>query len=65
MFQLGYNILTEKPIVADMEQTGHACIVGGTGSGKSVATLYILYNLLENYSASIICREVYNLLLRE
>lgn len=53
MFQLGYNILTEKPIVADMEHTGHACIVGGTGAGKSVATLYILYNLLKNYSAKI------------
>lgn len=53
MLKLGYNILTEKPIVADMEHTGHACIVGGTGSGKSVATLYLLYNLLKNYSAKI------------
>ena len=23
MLQLGYNILTEKPIIADMESTGH------------------------------------------
>ncbi|MBE5967609.1 MAG: hypothetical protein E7255_11715 [Lachnospiraceae bacterium] len=49
MIQLGYNVLTEKPIMADMEQTGHICIVGGTGSGKSVGTLYFLYNLLKNY----------------
>lgn len=53
MLQLGYNILTEKPIVADMQNTGHACIVGGTGSGKSVATLYILYNLLKNYDVKL------------
>ncbi len=53
MLQLGYNILSEKPIVADIEKTGHTCIVGGTGSGKSVATLYLLYNLLKNYSPKI------------
>ncbi len=53
MLQLGYNILTEKPIIADMEITGHACLVGGTGSGKSVATLYLLYNLLKNYSVKL------------
>lgn len=53
MIQIGYNVLTEKPITADMEVTGHACIVGGTGSGKSVATLYFLYNLLKNYSVKL------------
>lgn len=53
MLQLGYNILTEKPIIADMEITGHACLVGGTGSGKSVATLYLLYNLLKNYNVKL------------
>lgn len=53
MLQLGYNVLTEKPIIADMEITGHACLVGGTGSGKSVATLYLLYNLLKNYSVKL------------
>lgn len=53
MLQLGYNVLTEKPIIADMEITGHACLVGGTGSGKSVATLYLLYNLLKNYNAKL------------
>lgn len=36
MMQLGYNLLTEKPITVNMDNTGHACIVGGTGSGKSV-----------------------------
>lgn len=49
MIQFGYNVLTEKPVIADLEQMGHVCIVGGTGSGKSVGTLYFLYNLLKNY----------------
>ena len=53
MIQLGYNVLTEKPIIADMKITGHACIVGSTGSGKSVATLYLLYNLLKNYNVKL------------
>lgn len=53
MLQLGYNILTGKPIIADIEITGHACLVGGTGSGKSVATLYLLYNLLKNYNVKL------------
>lgn len=34
MMQLGYNILTEKPITVDMEKTGHVCIVGGTVSAN-------------------------------
>ena len=51
--QLGYNLLTEKPIIVNMENTGHACIVGGTGSGKSIATLYFLYNLLKNYKVKL------------
>lgn len=53
MLQLGYNVLTEMPILADVNTTGHACIVGGTGSGKSVATLYFLYNLLNNYEVKL------------
>lgn len=53
MMQLGYNLLTEKPITVNMENTGHACIVGGTGSGKSIATLYFLYNLLKNYKVKL------------
>lgn len=50
MLKLGYNILTETPILVDIDTTGHTCIVGGTGSGKSVATLYFLYGLLKNYN---------------
>lgn len=53
MLQLGYNLLSEKPIMADIEITGHVCVVGGTGSGKSVAALYLLYNLLKNYNIKL------------
>lgn len=53
MLQLGYNILSENPIVTDMTRTGHVCVVGGTGSGKSIATLYFLYNLLKNYKVKL------------
>ena len=51
MLKLGYNVLTETPILVDINKTGHVCIVGGTNSGKSVTTLYLLYNLLNNYAA--------------
>lgn len=53
MIQIGYNVLTEKPILADLTKTGHICVVGGTGAGKSVATLYLLYRLLKNYKAKL------------
>ena len=53
MLQLGYNLISEEPIIVDMELTGHICIVGGTGSGKSMAALYILYNLLKNYNVKL------------
>lgn len=53
MIQFGYNVLTEKPILADITRTGHVCIVGGTGTGKSIATLYFLYNLLKNYKVKL------------
>lgn len=53
MLQLGYNLLTEQPITAEILETGHVCIVGGTGSGKSVATLYFLYQLLKNYNVEL------------
>lgn len=49
MMQLGYDLITEQPITAEILETGHACIVGGSGSGKSIATMYILYSLLKNY----------------
>ena len=47
LVKLGYNYRHKKqPIFTD---TGHLhmCLVGGTGSGKSVTTLYILYNILK------------------
>lgn len=53
MMQIGYNLLTEKPININVKITGHLCIVGGTGSGKSVCTLYCLYNLLKNYEVEL------------
>lgn len=53
MIQLGYDIATEQGITAEIEATGHLCCAGGTGSGKSVATLYFLYQLLKNYSAEL------------
>lgn len=53
MLQLGYNFLTEQSITAELTETGHLCCVGGTGSGKSVATLYFLYQLLKNYSTEL------------
>lgn len=43
---LGYDIEYRIPITCDINKTGHFCIVGGTGSGKSVAVLYFLYRLL-------------------
>ena len=53
MLQLGYNFLTEQSITAELTETGHLCCVGGTGSGKSVATLYFLYQLLKNYNVEL------------
>lgn len=53
MIQLGYNLNTELPITADILKTGHTCIVGGTGSGKTVGTLYLLYQLHKNNTAEL------------
>jgi len=47
MIQIGYNIITEKPIKIDILNTGQLCCVGGTGSGKSLAMLYLLYNVIK------------------
>lgn len=47
LVKLGYDAQFKTPICVDISITGHTCIVGGTGSGKSIATLYFLYNLLK------------------
>lgn len=47
MIQIGYNTITEKPIKVDILNTGQLCCVGGTGSGKSLAMLYLLYNVIK------------------
>lgn len=47
MIKIGYNTMTEKPIKIDILATGQLCCVGGTGSGKSMAVLYLLYNTLK------------------
>lgn len=46
IINLGYDLQTWLPILADIFKTGHTCIVGGTGSGKSIATMYFLYGIL-------------------
>lgn len=47
MIKIGYNTITEKPIKIDILATGQLCCVGGTGSGKSMTVLYLLYNTLK------------------
>ena len=47
MIKLGYNIITEEAIEADLAVTGHLCCIGGTGSGKSMAILYIINNVFD------------------
>lgn len=42
---IGCNLEHHTDISADISQTAHICIVGGTGSGKSMLTLYLLYNI--------------------
>lgn len=46
LINLGFDLQTRFPVQADIFRTGHTCIVGGTGSGKSMATLYALYGIL-------------------
>lgn len=47
LVKLGYDAQYNVPICASFSDTGHLCCIGGTGSGKSMATLYFLYNLLK------------------
>ena len=59
MIKIGYNTMTEKPIKIDILATGQLCCVGGTGSGKSMAVLYLLYNTLK-YAQEEKCKlEIY------
>lgn len=53
MIQLGYNLITEQPITAELFDVGQLCCTGGTGSGKSVAVLYCLYQVLRNYNVEL------------
>ncbi|WP_313186906.1 hypothetical protein [Lacrimispora sp.] len=47
LVKLGYDAQYRTPIFANFSDTGHLCCIGGTGSGKSMAVLYFLYNLLK------------------
>lgn len=51
--QVGYDTKTRTPIYIDILATGMLAVVGGTGSGKSVAVLYMLYHLKKSYQAEI------------
>lgn len=53
MIQLGFNALTGEPICADLYHTGHLCCIGGTGSGKSMSILYLIYNLFKEYEVQL------------
>lgn len=44
--KLGFDIHTQAPVCADLRKTGHLCITGGTGSGKTTATLFALNSVL-------------------
>lgn len=48
LVKLGYDAQYTLPIYANFSETGHLCCIGGTGSGKSIATLYFLYNLFKS-----------------
>lgn len=48
LVKLGYDAQYKTPIYANFHFTGHLACVGGTGSGKSIATLYFLYNLFKS-----------------
>lgn len=48
LVKLGYDAQYKTPIYANFHFTGHLACVGGTGSGKSIATLYFLYYLFKS-----------------
>ena len=45
--KLGYDPRFGTEISTDFLVNGHTLLVGGTGSGKSIASQYILFNLLK------------------
>lgn len=47
LLKIGVDYKYRTPIYADLDKVGHTAIVGSTNSGKTTATLYILYNLLK------------------
>lgn len=54
--KLGMEIDRPISVMADISKTGHICLVGGTGSGKTVATLYFIYNIL---CKPLMCSDLY------
>lgn len=48
LVKLGYDAQYRIPILANLSITGHLCCIGGSGSGKSMAILYFLYNLFKS-----------------
>jgi len=42
---IGCNLEHYTDIHADISQTGHICIVGGTGSGKTTYVSYLIYSI--------------------
>ena len=49
IIKIGTDLETRTPITADISKTGHICIAGSTGSGKTMAVLWLLYNILNLY----------------
>lgn len=48
LVKLGYDAQYNIPICANLSDTGHLCFIGSTGSGKTMAILYFLYNLFKS-----------------
>lgn len=53
LVQVGYDAQTRVPINIDITKTGMIAVVGGTGSGKSVAVLYLLYNVIKTENVEL------------
>ena len=44
--KLGFDIQTQAPVYADLYKTGNMCVVGGTGSGKTISIFFTLNSVL-------------------